>query len=118
MIGDNTFDWAVLEGLLEGAACRKKHCIMSFFIHWPGRPLSLPRYLMDDKKITIYPTTQQQQDHGDSLDYQNADLQLAVYQFITALGARYDGDRRIAAVHVSVIGFWYVGKYPVAIIIL
>lgn len=104
MTGDNTFDWTVLDGLLEGTASRKKHCVMSFFIHWPGQPLSLPQYLIDDKHITILPTME----NGDSLDYQNADLQLAVYQFITALGERYDGDHRIAAVHVSVIGFWYV----------
>jgi hypothetical protein len=106
MTGDNTFDWTLLDGLIAGAATRQKHVVMSFYIHWPhGQPnLSLPRYLIDVKNITIWPTLE----NGDSLDYQNADLQLAIRQFLTALGTRYDGDKRIAALHVSLIGFWYV----------
>lgn len=102
MVGDNIFDWDLLDGLIQGAASRTKHSVMSFYIHWPGQELMLPQYLRDEKNVTILPT----EEYGDSLDYQNADLQLAIHQFITALGQRYDGDMRIAAVHISVVGFW------------
>jgi hypothetical protein len=107
MTGDNTFDWTLLDGLIAGAAHRQKHVVMSFYIHWPhGQPnLSLPAYLYD--RVTILPTAT----NGDSLDYQNTVLQTAIHQFITALGDRYDGDTRIAAVHISVIGFWYVYQH-------
>jgi hypothetical protein len=104
MTGNNTFDWTILDNLLAGAAQRKKHVVMSFYIHWPnGQPnLSLPAYLIP--LVTILPTT----NNGDSLDYQNATLQMAMQQFIVALGVRYNGDTRIAAIHISLIGFWYV----------
>jgi hypothetical protein len=101
----NTFDWDVLDGLFEGAAARHKHVALSFFIHWPSSlesSVSLPDFLVD--RVDMLPT-----DNGDSSpDYQNPDLLVAMEQCIRAVGRRYDGDRRLLTVHISLVGFWWV----------
>lgn len=99
MIGDNEFTWDLLDDLIAGAASRRKHIAMSFYIHWPQQELQLPEFL----HVDLLPT-----DKGLSPDYQNPELLRAMEQFIRALGKRYDGDKRILTVHISLIGFWYV----------
>src|SRR5262249_4459467 len=55
-------------------------------------------------------TTQSYTDYGNSTslspDYNNANLRLALTNFIAALGARYDGDPRIGFITVGLLGFW------------
>jgi hypothetical protein len=100
----NTFDWEVLDGLLAGAASRCKHVALSFFIHWPNSlELQLPDFLVDCG-VAMFPTDATTGDS--SPDYQNPDLLIAMEQFIRALGRRYDGDRRLLTVHISLVGFW------------
>ncbi|WP_369935323.1 DUF4832 domain-containing protein [Xanthomonas tesorieronis] len=41
-----------------------------------------------------------------SLDYNNANAREQMRQFVAALAARYDGDPRITAVQVGLLGFW------------
>jgi hypothetical protein len=101
----NVFEWDLLDGLIAGAASRFKHVAVSFYIHWPYHQDSsqqLPDFLIDS--VDMLPTD----DHGTgaSPDYQNADLLVAMEQFIRALGRRYDGDKRILTVHISLVGFW------------
>jgi Malectin domain len=101
MVGDNKFDWKFLDGLLEGSASRKMHAVFSVFIHWPGQPLRLPPHLKD---IQLYDT-----DSGKSPNYGDPRVLKALEQYIAALGARYNGDKRIAAIHVGLLGFWGEG---------
>jgi Malectin domain len=101
MVGDNKFDWKILDGLLEGSSSRKMHAVFSVFIHWPGQPLRLPPHLKD---IQLYDT-----DSGKSPSYGDPRVLKALEQYIVALGARYDGDKRIAAIHVGLLGFWGEG---------
>jgi Malectin domain len=101
MVGDNKFDWKVLDGVLEGSASRKMHAVFSVFIHWPGQELRLPPHLKD---IQLYDT-----DNGKSPNYGDPRVLKAIEQYIAALGARYDGDKRIAAIHVGLLGFWGEG---------
>jgi len=100
MIGNNTFDWTVLENLLNGSASRNMHGSFSFYIHWPGYPsLSLPAHLSD--VVPMFETAS-----GPTPDYNDPAMIEAYDQFITALGARYDGDKRVAFIHVGLLGFW------------
>jgi hypothetical protein len=101
MVGDNKFDWKILDGLLEGSASRNMHAVFSVFIHWPGRPLRLPPHLKD---IQLYDT-----DSGKSPNYADPRVLKALEQYIDALGARYDGDKRIGAIHVGLLGFYGEG---------
>ncbi|QNH14880.1 DUF4832 domain-containing protein [Xanthomonas sp. SI] len=41
-----------------------------------------------------------------SLDYNNAKARQQMQQFVAALAARYDGDPRITAIQVGLLGFW------------
>ena len=98
MVGENKFDWALLDSYIEGSANRNRHLVFSVYIHWPGNELRLPPHLLD---IEMRPT-----DEGPSPFYGDTKLLTALQQFIYALGARYDGDKRIAAIHLGLLGFW------------
>lgn len=43
---------------------------------------------------------------GRAPDYNSAAMREQMQQFIRALAARYDGDPRITAIHVGLLGFW------------
>jgi hypothetical protein len=105
MMNFNVFEWDLLDGLIAGAASRFKHVAMSFYIHWPYHQDSsqqLPDFLVES--VDMLPT--KNDGTGASPDYQNADLLVAMEQLTRALGRRYDGDKRILTVHISLVGFW------------
>ena len=77
--------------------------MFSPYIHWPGQELQLPEYLVG--RVRMIPTND---DIGPSPDYGDPLLLHAIEQFIQGLAGRFDGDRRIAAIHVGLLGFWYV----------
>jgi hypothetical protein len=105
MIGDNLFNWTLHDQFLNGSASRRMHAVLSVFIHWPGRPLSLPLHLSD---ISLYYTN-----NGLSPNYGDSRLLNALQQFIVAWGKHTDGDTRVAAIHVGLLGFWGEGHtYP------
>jgi len=101
MTGNNTFDWTVVDDLLMGSASRNMHLSFAFFIHWPGEPLSLPAHLSGVPMIDT--------NSGPTPDYNDPAMLEAYDQFVSALGARYDGDTRVGFVHVGLLGFW--GKH-------
>jgi hypothetical protein len=107
MIDNDTFDWSILEDLLQGSASRHMHSVFSVYIHWPGQePLRLPPHLRD---IELFDTTS----NGKSPNYGDPRILTALEQYIRALGEKYDGDTRIAAIHVGLLGFWGEGHtYP------
>lgn len=106
MIGNNRFNWTIHDKLLQESASRKMHAVLSVFIHWPGRELRLPPHLKD---IPLFDTS----NGGKSPNYGDIRLLTALQQFITAWGQRSDGDTRIAAIHVGLLGFWGEGHtYP------
>ena len=105
MMGDNQFNWTSFDRLVEASASRNMHSVFSIFIHWPGQPLWLPPHLSD---LPLVDT-----EYGKSPHYGNSQLLLALQQFIKAWGRHADGDTRIAAVHVGLLGFWGEGHtYP------
>jgi hypothetical protein len=105
MVGYNNFDWTTVENILQSSASRKMHSVLSVYIHWPGQPLRLPPHL---RNIKLYDT-----DNGKSPNYGDPRVLTALQQFITAFGERFDGDRRIAAIHIGLLGFWGEGHtYP------
>jgi hypothetical protein len=106
MIGDNQFNWTSHDQLLSESASRKMHSVLSVYIHWPGRPLRLPPHLIN---LPLFDTI----NSGKSPNYGDTRLLTALQQFIMAWGQHIDGDTRIAAVHVGLLGFWGEGHtYP------
>lgn len=45
---------------------------------------------------------------GFTPDYGNEALLESLTEFVIALGKKYDGDPRIAFIHLGLLGFWYV----------
>lgn len=105
MIGDNQFNWTTHDALLNASASRNMHVVLSVFIHWPGEPLRIPPHLID---IPFYET-----DNGYSPNYGEPRLLTALQQFIFEWGQHIDGDKRILALHIGLLGFWGEGHtYP------
>jgi hypothetical protein len=109
MTGPNEFDWTELEKQLSGSASRNMHAVFSPFIHWPGRPLRLPSFLNDIEMIET--------NSGLTPYYGDPKLLEALEQFITALGAKFDGDKRIMALHTGLLGFWGESEKSVPFVI-
>lgn len=103
MVGNNQFDWSVLDATLADAASRYKHVIWRVFCHFPGSPLRVPQYLIDAGTALV--TT-----HDGSLSPQYDDpiLLQAFKQFIAALGQRYDGHTSLGFIQLGLLGYWYV----------
>lgn len=91
-----------LEPFLEAAEGRGHHVVLRLYIDYPNLPSGLPDHLSDRVPCEPY-------DHfgpGCSPDYDHPELLSAMVGLIEALGARYDGDRRIGFIQVGLIGFW------------
>jgi hypothetical protein len=101
MIGDNLFDWTVHDTILQESASRKMHAVLSVYIHWPGRELRLPPHLQD---IQLYDTS-----NGKSPSYGDERLLTALQQFIMSWATHVDGDTRVLAIHVGLIGYYGEG---------
>ncbi|KAL6077828.1 hypothetical protein QOT17_001867 [Balamuthia mandrillaris] len=102
MTGPNTFEWEELDGWIEDVAAKKRHVVFRVVVDYPGDPFyKAPTYLdLDYTDYTAYG------DSGRYPDYTNEDFQDALVNFIAALGERYDGDQRIAAIKVGLLGYW------------
>jgi hypothetical protein len=101
MTGDNTFDWAVLDKTIQDAASRNNHVIWRVYVHYPGRTLALPRYLIDAGVKLV-----QTKEAGLSPQYEDPKLLVALEQLIKAMGARYDGHKSIAFIQLGLLGYW------------
>lgn len=94
------FDWSVLDNALSGSASRHMHAVWRVIMDFPGKPLQVPRYLLDAGiEMRGY-------DGGTSPYYGDSQLLEAVEQFVTRMGKRYDGDKRLAFVQAGIVGFW------------
>jgi hypothetical protein len=101
MTGDNKFDWAVLDKTIQDAASRNNHVIWRVYIHYPGRTLALPKYLIDAGVKLV-----QTKEAGLSPQYEDPKLLVALEQLIKAMGARYDGHKSIAFIQLGLLGYW------------
>jgi len=91
-----------LEPLLAGAANRGHHLVLRIYVDYPKKTPGLPPHLVD--VVPCQPYT----DHGGgcSPDYDHPALVSAMVDLMTALGDQYDGDPRLGALQVGLLGFW------------
>jgi hypothetical protein len=106
MTGPTNFDWSSLDNLLSTDATRGHQTVFRVYLDYPTQPTGIPQYLLDDGLATY--SYDDYDNDGISVcpDYSNALLQVALTNFIAALGARYDGDPRIGFITVGLLGFW------------
>jgi hypothetical protein len=102
LVGESQYDWTIFEGLLEDSASRNQHVVPRIYIHYPGRTLKLPPFLLDSIDLREYT------DMGGGLSpyYGDSILLQALEEFISEFGVKYDGDQRIGFIQMGLLGFW------------
>lgn len=110
MTGLSNFNWQAFEAELDDAASQGRQFIPRFYLDFPGRPSGIPQFLLD-AGLQIYTWTNYQNDPFPPAvcftpDYNSPVLRSALTNFISALGARYDRDPRLAFVPLGILGLW------------
>jgi Domain of unknown function (DUF4832) len=116
--GPNLYDWTPLERQLTAVAGRRHQAIFRVYLDFPRKLSGIPRYLLDSG-LKTFPYD----DEGNATsptpsvapDYRDPRLIDCLVRFIHALGAKYDGDVRVASVEAGLYGFWgewHVLKHP------
>lgn len=110
MTGPTNFNWAPLERLLDGIAARGCQSVFRIYMEYPHKPSGVPEYLVKSGvKMRAWTNTNTQPlppalDY--TPDYEDPRLREALKNFISALGARYDGDPRIGFITAGLLGTW------------
>lgn len=108
--GSGQYDWSELERFLDAVAARGHQAVFRFYVEYPGKTGSVPAYLIEKGLgITHWPrasTPPRPPVENATPDYANPLLRQALSDFIAALGARYDGDPRIAYITAGLLGLW------------
>ena len=80
-----------------------KHVVIRPLVDYPSKPSGLPDWLKaKGVKLSKY------EEHGGGLspDYDDPRMVAAMEKLIAAMGRRYDGDPRVAAIQLGLLGFW------------
>jgi len=104
--GYTTFDWSSLETQLDTIAARGHQAVLRFYLDYPDTSYGMPSFLSGVAKHSYTDYSNGVDATSYCPDYTDADLKTALGDFIAALGARYDGDQRIAFLQVGLLGFW------------
>lgn len=104
----NDFNWTELDKRLEAVAARGNHAVFRVYLDYPNKPSGIPQFLIDEGLETYSYSEYNNGKDATSLapNYNDEHLMEALDNFIGALGARYDGDPRIGALMIGLIGFW------------
>lgn len=104
MTDSDEFDWSPIEEKLETVRKRGCQLILRVYLEYPRKPVALPRFLIDEGVKMVSWEADGAVSH--TPDYEDARLQLALESFITAFGAKYDGDPRIGYITAGLLGSW------------
>ena len=110
VLGEETYDWTPLEALLDDVSGRGHQTVFRVYLEYPGKKKGIPEYLVKrGLKVHRYTNTNTQpfpSTESATPDYSNQDLRRCLRNFITELGRRYDGDRRIGFITAGLLGTW------------
>ena len=102
--GYEEFDWRPLEEFLNDVASRGHQAVFRVYLEYPGKPGAIPQFLIrDGLKVTRWRTENGQ---CETPNYEDQNLRRSMRNFITALGAKYDGDPRIGFITAGLLGHW------------
>jgi hypothetical protein len=103
MSGPETFDFEVVERSLAEVAARGHQLVMRVYLDYPEKPTGVPQFLIDQGvKLRAY----EDYGGGQSPDYEDERLVVALEKFISAFGNKFDGDPRLGFLTVGLVGFW------------
>lgn len=106
-----TFDWSVIDALLDDVASRGKQTVFRIYLDYPNccpggtYNTGVPAFLLTGAgAVTFFSYAE----HGGGMspDYDNERLLVAIEEMAAALGARYDGDPRLGFLQVGLVGMW------------
>ncbi len=107
------YDWRPLEVFLDDVASRGHQAVFRVALEFPTNPKSIeaiPEFLIKDGlRVHIYPDPHGAEGTASDLatpDYQDERLRRVLRDFVTALGAKYDGDVRIGFITAGLLGYW------------
>lgn len=104
MTGYDRFDWSPIEEKLEVVRERGCQLILRVYLEYPGRPVAVPRFLVDEGVEIVVWDADGKANH--TPDYEDDRLRRALKNFVAAFGAKYDGDPRIGYLTAGLLGSW------------
>lgn len=51
--GESAFDWSYVEDRLRASGEKHRHTVLTFAVHYPGKPLSLPGHLQRSNEVPL-----------------------------------------------------------------
>ncbi|RKP48989.1 DUF4832 domain-containing protein [Cohnella endophytica] len=94
MTGTNSYDWELVEKALDEVASHGKQLSLRVASCESFSSKDIPDFLMPQVR------------NGCILNYDSPVVMQAFQNFIAAFGAKYDGDPRIAFIHMGLVGRW------------
>lgn len=105
--GMNTFNWTALENRLNAIAARGHQAVFRFYYDYPSMSTGVPQFLIDaGVTMRYYNEPANLGGGGYCPDYENQTFRTSMKNFISAFGAKYDGDSRIGFITLGLLGFW------------
>ena len=106
MKGPGVYDWEPIENTLEEIKKRGNQLIFRIYCEYPGKELAIPSFLLDAGVKVIQWTNKDDGQVSHTPDYSNPMMRETLVAFISAMGAKFDGDPRIAFITAGLLGSW------------
>jgi hypothetical protein len=100
--GPRSFSFGAVDAALAAAEEKGAQLIFRVYADYPGQPYAVPPFLRPGLGTCTYTES----GGGLQPDYSNVTLVGAMVDTVAALGARYDGDARLAFFQVGFLGHW------------
>lgn len=104
--GPGVYDWESIENTLRKVNNRKNQLIFRVYCEYPGRGLAIPSFLVDSGVEVAQWINKDNGQVNHTPDYANPLMRESLVAFVTAMGAKYDGDPRIAFITAGLLGSW------------
>ncbi len=101
---DGTYDYSLIDEVLDDVASRGHQAILRFYFVYPGKRTTVPEFI---RARTDYRETVGKSEGRETsfCDWSNQHLQEFVLDFYTQFAKRYDQDRRVAFLQTG-FGLW------------
>lgn len=108
LTGPGQYNWTLIDDKLVAISGRSCQAVFRIWLEFPGQPSGLPDYLVKaGVKVTEWKDDKEKTPQKNfTPDYEDERLVVALEEFITALGRRYDGDARLGFLTAGLLGSW------------
>ncbi|WP_439658412.1 DUF4832 domain-containing protein [Lentzea sp. HUAS TT2] len=103
----SSYNWGIVDNALNTIAAAGNHAAIRLYMEYPGGGTGThPGNAVPACFNGQVPMRHNAYWDTTSPDYDNPFLMTGLKNFITAFGARYDGDPRLGYIHLGLIGLW------------